>query len=108
MTLLALRARWVLTDDALGERGLLERGEAQVSDLDGGGGSGDEDVVTLEVSVQDGGAARVQELKTLQDLKAPTLQQLQLHLTEPAQVPEEHTGPFTPGNNIQPEGSTQV
>lgn len=58
--------------------------------------------------MQDGGAARVQELKTLQDLKAPTLQQLQLHLTEPAQVPEEHTGPCTPGINIQPEGSIQV
>lgn len=57
MTLLALCTHCVLTNDALGERGLLERGEAQVPDLHGGGGSSDEDVVTLEVSVQDGGAA---------------------------------------------------
>ena len=79
--------RSFLTDDTLCERGLLECSEAQVSDLDGGVGSGDEDVVTFEVSVQDWRRARVQEVKSLQDLKTPALQQLQLHLTEPAQVP---------------------
>lgn len=49
--------RLSLTNHTLSERGLLECGEAQISDLDGGRGPGDEDVVTLEVSVNDRGAA---------------------------------------------------
>lgn len=44
-----------LTDDALGEGGALERGQAQVPDLDGASRAGDKDVVTLEISVKDGG-----------------------------------------------------
>lgn len=43
------------TDDALGEGGALERGQAQVPDLNGARRAGDKDVVTLEISVQDGG-----------------------------------------------------
>ena len=49
----------VRTDDALGERLVLERRQAEVADLHGAGGAGDEDVVTLEVAVDDGRRARV-------------------------------------------------
>ena len=77
----------VLTNDALSEGGTLERGEAKVSDLDGASRAGDEDVVALEVAVDDGRGTRVQEVEALQDLTAPALQQLQLHLLEALQVP---------------------
>ena len=53
------RRRFARTDDALGERLVLERRQAEVADLDGAGGAGDEDVVALEVAVDDGRRARV-------------------------------------------------
>lgn len=77
-----------LTNDTFSEWGTFERGQAQVSYLDGARGAGDEDVVTFEVPVDDGRSARMQEVKPLEDLTTPALQQLQLHLLEPLQVPE--------------------
>lgn len=74
------------TNDAFSKRGTFKRGQPQVSDLDGAGGAGDEDVVTLEVPVDDGRSARVQEVKPFEDLTTPALQQFQLHLFEPLQV----------------------
>ena len=56
MTRILLEGR---TDDALGEGGALERGQAQVSDLNGARRAGDKDVVTLEISVQDRGYSGV-------------------------------------------------
>lgn len=78
----------LLTNDTFGEGGTLESGKAEVSDLDGAGGAGNEDVVALEVAVDDGWRARVQEVEALQDLMAPALQQLQLHLLKALQIPE--------------------
>lgn len=43
------------TDDTLGKGGALECGKAQVPDLDRARWARDKDVVTLEISVQDGG-----------------------------------------------------
>lgn len=77
-----------LTNNTFSKGGTFESGQPQVADLNGAGGAGDEDVVTLEVSVDDGRSARVQEVKPFEDLTAPALQQLQLHLLEPLQVPE--------------------
>lgn len=74
------------TYDTLGEGGSLERGQAQVPNLDRARGARDEDVVTLEVTVDDGGRAGVQEMQPLEDLPAPALQHLQLHLLEPLQI----------------------
>ena len=56
MTRILLEGR---TDDALGEGGALERGQAQVPDLNGARRAGDKDVVTLEISVQDRGYSGV-------------------------------------------------
>lgn len=43
------------TNDALGEGGALERGQPKISDFDRARRASNEDVVTLEISVQDGG-----------------------------------------------------
>lgn len=75
------------TYDTLGKGGSLEGGQAQVTNLDRARGARDEDVVTLEVAVDDGGRASVQEMQTLEDLPAPALQHLQLHLFKPLQIP---------------------
>ena len=74
------------TYDALGEGGPHERGQPQVSYLDGACGARDEDVVTLEVAVHYGRGARVQELQPLQDLPTPAAQHLGLHHLEALQV----------------------
>lgn len=67
---------FTLTDDTFSERGTFEGGEPQVSDLDRAGGARDEDVVTLQVSVDDGRRSRVQEVKPFEDLSTPALEQL--------------------------------
>lgn len=85
-----------LTNDTFGKGGPLEGGQAQVSDLDGAGGAGDEDVVALEVSVDDGWGSRVKEVEAFENLPAPTSQDLRLHHLEAFQVPAggatEHSG----------------
>lgn len=45
---------WGHTYNTLGKRSPLESGEAQVTDLHGSGRPSDEDVVTLEVTVDNG------------------------------------------------------
>lgn len=82
-----------LTDDTLGKGGPLERGQAQVPDLDGACRAGDKDVVTLEIPVKDGGHPGVQEMKTPQDLSAPALKDSGLHLSETPQVSGEGAQP---------------
>ncbi len=78
-----------LTDHALGEAGSLERGQTQVPDLHAPRGARDEDVVTLQVPVDDGGGTSVQKVKSFEDLTTPSLQELQLHLLKTLQIPEE-------------------
>ena len=56
----------VLTYDTFSKGLVLEGGEAEVPDLDTAGGTGDEDVVALEVPVNHRGLPRVQEYKALQ------------------------------------------
>ncbi len=53
------------TNDALGEGLVLERGEAQVSNLDAAGGPGDEDIVALEVPMDDRWHPGVEEQQAL-------------------------------------------
>lgn len=78
---------YTLTNDTFSKRGTFESGQSQISDFDRASGARDEDVVTLEISVDDGRRACVQEVKPFEDLSTPTLQQLQLHLLESLQVP---------------------
>ena len=85
------RTKSALTNDTFSKRGTFESGQPQISYLDGADGAGDEDVVTLEVPVDDGRSACVQEVKPFEDLTTPALQQLQLHLLEPLQVPKTKT-----------------
>lgn len=85
-------AKRALTNDTFSERGTFESGEPKISNLDGADGPGDEDVVTLEVPVDDGRRACVQEVKPFEDLTTPALQQLQLHVLEPFQVPKRKEG----------------
>lgn len=77
---------FTLTNDTFSKRGTFQSGQSQIPNLDGAGGARDEDVVTLQVPVDDGGRPRVQEVEPFQDLEAPALQQLQLHLLESLQV----------------------
>lgn len=58
--------------------------------------------------MQDGGAAGVQEVETLQDLEAPATQQLQLHLTEATQVPEHTHTLGAAGAAAEGSGATYV
>lgn len=67
---------FTLTNDTFSKRGTFKRGESQISDLDRASGARDEDVVTLQVSVDDGRRSRVQEVKPFEDLSTPTLEQL--------------------------------
>lgn len=80
--------KFTRTNDTFSKRGTFESGQPQIAYLDGAGGAGDEDVVTLEVPVDDGRSAGVQEVKPFEDLTTPALQQLQLHLLKPFQVPK--------------------
>lgn len=59
------------TYDTLSEWRALEGGQAQITDLNGAGGTGDEDVVALKVPVNDGRSPGVEEVQALQDLSAP-------------------------------------
>lgn len=76
-----------LTYHTLGKGCSLEGGQAQVANLHRPCGSGDKDVVALEVPMDDGGRPGVQEQQALQDLPAPAAQDLGLHHLEPLQVP---------------------
>lgn len=84
---MCLRRRNRLTYHTFGKRCSFKGGQTQVANLHGAGGPGDEDVVTLEVAVDDGGRPRMQEQQALQDLPAPAPQYLGLHHLEPLQVP---------------------
>lgn len=85
---------WGRTYDTLGKRSPLESGEAQVTDLDGSRGPGDEDVVTLEIPVDDGRRPGMKEMKPFQDLPTPAAQNFDLHLLKPLQIPAEHNKPL--------------
>lgn len=78
----------LLTNDTFSKRGTFESGQPQISNLDRAGRASDEDVVALQVPVDDGRSACVQEVKPFEDLTAPALQQFQFHLLEPLQVPK--------------------
>lgn len=67
---------FTLTNDTFSKRGTFKSGESQISDLDRASGARDEDVVTLQVSVDDGRRSRVQEVKPFEDLSTPALEQL--------------------------------
>lgn len=60
------------TYHTLGKRSPLESSKAQVTDLYRSGGPSDEDVVTLEVTVNDRRRPRMKEVKPFQDLPTPT------------------------------------
>lgn len=65
-----------LTNDTLSKRGTLQSGQPQVTDLNRTCGPCDEDVIALQVAVNDGWGARMQEVQALQDLMTPSLKQL--------------------------------
>lgn len=76
-----------LTDHTLGEGGSFERGQTQVPDLDAARGPRDEDVVTLQVPVDDGRSACVQEVQAFEDLTTPAAQHFGFHHLEALQIP---------------------
>ena len=86
----------MLTYNTLGKGGPLESSQSQVTNLHRARGPSDEDVVTLEVPVDDGGGPGVQEVEALQDLSAPAPQHLGLHHLETLQVAEERKRQTSP------------
>ena len=77
-------------DDTADARVRLERSQAQIADLDDAGRAGNEDVIALEIAVDDGRLARVQEVEAVQQLPRPLFQQLERHLLELLDVPTRH------------------
>jgi len=75
------------TNDTLGKRLVLERGEAEVTDLNGSSRTSDEDVVTLEVAVDHWRRSTVKEQQTFEDLSTPVLENVQVDPPEPLDVP---------------------
>ena len=66
--------------------GDLQCSQPEVPNLYQSSGPVDEDVVTLEVSVDDGGVAGVEVVQALQDLPAPGTNELDLDILEPTHV----------------------
>ncbi len=64
----------------------FQSSQTEVPDLDQSRRAIDEDVVTLEVSVDDGRGARVQEMEASQDLPAPATDHLWLDGLQPPHV----------------------
>lgn len=84
---------WGHTYDTLCKRSPLESGEAKVTNLDRASGPSDEDVVTLEVTVDDGRRPGMKEVKPFKDLPTPATQDFNLHLLKPLQIPTEQNKP---------------
>lgn len=78
-----VEATWERTYDTLGEWCALERGQAQVPNLDRSRRTCDKNVVALQVPVDDGGGPSVQEVKALEDLPAPAAEDFDFHHLEP-------------------------
>lgn len=78
-----VEATWGRTYDTLGEWCALERGQAQVPDLDRSSRTCDKNVVALQVPVDDRGGPSVQEVETLEDLPAPAAEDFDFHHLEP-------------------------
>ena len=74
------------TNNALGKWLVLERGQAEVTNLHRAGRTSDEDIVTLEVTVDHGRSATVEEQQTFQDLSTPVLENVQVDASEPLYV----------------------
>jgi hypothetical protein len=77
-----------LTNDGLSERALLQRCQTQISNLHHPRSSGDENIVTLQVSVNDGWRTGMEEEQPFQDLSAPALDDLHVDFSvEALQIP---------------------
>ena len=77
----------LLTNDSLDIRS-FQRCKAQVADLNKTCGAVDEDVVTLEISMDDGGCAGVEEVEASQDLPTPAADHFMLDCFQAAHVAE--------------------
>lgn len=75
------------TNNTFCEWGPLQCRQAQVSNFHGAGGASDEDVVTLEVSVDDRRSPRVKEEEAFENLSAPAPQNFRLHHLKALQIP---------------------
>lgn len=78
---------WSLTNDTFGKRGPLQCRQAQVSNFDRTRRTSDEDVVTLQVSVNDGRGPGVEEVEAFENLPAPAPENFGLHDLKPLQIP---------------------
>lgn len=79
-----------LTNHTLSKGGSFERSQTQIPDLDAARGARDEDVITLQVPVDDGRSARVQEMQTFENLTAPAAQNFRFHHLKAFQIPGEN------------------
>ena len=75
----------MLTNDSLDIRS-FQCCKAQVANLNKACGAVDEDVVTLEVSMDDGGCAGVEKVEASQDLPTPAADHFMLDCFQPAHV----------------------
>ena len=75
----------MLTNDSFNIRS-LQCCKAQVANLNKTCGAVDEDVITLEVSMDDGGCAGMEEVKASQDLPTPAADHFGLDCFQPVHV----------------------
>lgn len=95
------------TYDTFGKRGSLQRGQPQVSYLHRACGPRDEDVVTFQVSVNDGWSSGVQEVEAFEDLSAPRAQNLDFHDLKTLEVPVGERNP-TKGHMLRQKNGKQI
>ena len=57
------------SNDRFGKGLVLERRQAQITNFDGAGGSGDENVVTFEIAVDYRRCSRMQKVKAFENLQ---------------------------------------
>ena len=75
-----------LTYNTLGKRLFLECSQAKISYLHRTRRTGDEDIVTLEITVNHGWCAAVKKKEALKNLPTPVLQYVDINFLEPPNV----------------------
>lgn len=74
------------TYNTFSEGSSFEGGQSQVPNFDRACRSGDKDVITFQVPVDDGRGSGVEKMKALQNLPAPASQHLGFHDLEPLEI----------------------
>lgn len=73
-------------DNRFRETSILQRSQTKVTDFDASGCARNKDIITFQITMDDGRGARVKEVKSLQDLATPGFEHLRVDLFEAAEI----------------------